>query len=150
MGMATVPEQLLNAEEFFRMPPPADDSKTELVRGKVVKVCRPGFQHGRCQGRVAGLLDRYGRTHHHGRAVVETGVVTERDPDTVRGPAVSYWSAERLPLDQEPELYPDVAADLCVEILSPGAPRARLRDKLREYFAANVRMVWVVDLEDRS
>src|SRR2546423_1419876 len=123
--MAIVTEHLLTAEEFFRMPPPADDSRMELVRGKVVKVCRPGFQHGRCQGRVGCLLDHYGRTHHHGRAVIGTGVVTERGPDTVRGPGVSYWSAERLPLDQVPQSYPPTSPDLAVEIRSVSNRAAR-------------------------
>jgi Uma2 family endonuclease len=76
--------------------------------------------------------------------------VTDRDPDTVRGSDVSYWSTERLPLDQEPEGYPDVAPDLAVEVLSPSNRMARVREKMRELFERSVRMIWVVDPEDRT
>jgi Uma2 family endonuclease len=63
---------------------------------------------------------------------------------------VAYWSAERLPFDQEPEGYPEVAADLCVEILSANKRLRQILEKLREYFARGVRMVWIVDPEDRT
>jgi len=148
--MAEVASRLLTAEEFLLMEPPADGSKVELVRGEVINVCRPGFRHGLVQGRVWGVLDQFGRTTRHGRAVVETGVVTERGPDTVRGPDVSYWSAQRLPLDQIPSGYPDGAPDVAVEVLSPTNRAGKIREKLEEYFARGVRMVWVVDPEDRT
>lgn len=148
--MSSVAQKFITAEEFLRMPPPPDGSKTELVRGEVVSVCRPGFRHGLRQCRIGASLDHFGRSRQHGRAVVETGVITERGPDTVRGPDVSYWSAERLPLDQEPEGYPEIAPDLCVEVLSPTNRMARIREKMRELFQRGVRMVWVVDPEDRT
>jgi Uma2 family endonuclease len=148
--MASATVKLMTAEEFLHMDPPADGSKVELIRGELVTVCRPGFEHGLLQLRVGMVLDHHGRTTKHGRAVVETGVVTERGPDTVRGPDVSYWSAERLPLDQRPKGYPDKAPDLCVEVLSPSNRPGQIRDKMREYFERDVRMVWVVDPEDRT
>ena len=55
-----------------------------------------------------------------------------------------------MSFDLEPEGYPDVAADLCVEVLSPGNSLRRIREKLREYFARGVRMVWIIDPEDRT
>jgi Uma2 family endonuclease len=96
------------------------------------------------------LLRHFANAHHLGRVTVESGVVTERDPDTVRGPDVSYWSYERLPADQEPEGYPEVAADLCVEVLSPSDRPGKMREKVREYFTRGVRMVWLIDSDDRN
>jgi Uma2 family endonuclease len=148
--MSQVAAKLITAEEFLRMEPPADGSKVELIRGELVTVCRPGFRHGRRQLRIGRLLDDYGETTRHGRAVVECGIVTERNPDTVRGPDVSYWSVERLPLDLEPQGYPDVSPDLAVEVLSPTNRASTIRDKLQEYFERGVRMVWIVDPEDRT
>src|SRR5580704_17348905 len=142
--MATVKPDLITAEQYRTMPPPEDGSKLELVRGELETMCRPGFRHGLRQVRVATILDTFGRNHKHGHAVVETGIVTEREPDTVRGPDVSYWSFERLPLDQEPEGYPDMAPDLAVEVLSPWNRLALIRTKMGEYFNSGVRMVWVV------
>jgi len=148
--MASVATRAITAEEFARMPPPPDGVKVELVHGELVTVCRPGFEHGLRQLRIGGLLDRFGREHQCGRATVETGIVTGHDPDTVRGPDVSYWSAERLPLDQIPKGYPEVAPDLCVEVLSPSNRMPGIRQKMTEYFQQGVRMVWIVDPEDRN
>jgi Uma2 family endonuclease len=76
--------------------------------------------------------------------------VTEHGPDTVRGPGIAFWSAERIPLDVEPEGYPDIPADLCVEILSPDDVWELILEKVREYLTCGVRMVWVVDVELRT
>lgn len=141
---------LLTVEEFARRPEPLDGSREELVRGKVITMPPPRFEHGRIQLNVGVLLKMFVDSRRLGRVVTETGVITERDPDSVRGPDVAYWSVERLPLDAEVELYPDVAADLCVEILSPGERPMRINEKLREYFACGVRMVWLIAPEART
>jgi Uma2 family endonuclease len=148
--MATVVQKPITADEFIRLPDPPDGSKQELVRGEVITMPPPGFQHGLRQLRVAGLLDRFATPSRLGRVTVESGVITERDPDSVRGPDVAFWSANRLPFELEPKGYPDVAPDLCVEILSPGQSWRKLREKLEEYFTRGVRMVWIVDPEDRT
>lgn len=145
--MTTTAVRLITAAEFARMPDPPDGSKQELVRGVIVTMTPPGFRHGVCQNKVAFLLTAHVLAAHSGRVTVETGVVTERDPDTVRGPDVAFWSIERLPLDQTPEIYRDVAADLCVEILSPSNTQHEMQEKVREYINRGVRMVWVVDPE---
>jgi Uma2 family endonuclease len=141
---------LLTAEQFLRRPQPADGSKEELVRGEIVMSPPPGFLHGSIQFRVGAILDAHVRPRLLGRIVVETGVVTARDPDNVRGPDVSFWSKERLPLDQQPSGYPNAVADLCVEVLSPDDSIAKVRTKVREYLASGVRLVWVVDPESMT
>ena len=148
--MATVAEKLITVEEFMRMPDPPDGSRQELVRGVVITMPPPFFKHGLRQGRAYSLVDNHARSKHLGRVTVESGLITERDPDTVRGPDVAYWSYERLPEEIEPEGYPDVAADLCIEVLSSAKEWKRMREKLLEYFARGVRMVWVINPEDRT
>jgi Uma2 family endonuclease len=148
--MATVTKPI-TAEEFIAMPELADGSRQELVRGEIVMLPPPGFEHGDVQLGVGSLLRQYVRSHGLGRVTVESGVITERDPDTVRGPDVAFWSKERLPLDQpRPRGYPEAAADLCVEILSPGNRPGAVRDKVCEYLNRGVRLVWVVDPENHS
>jgi Uma2 family endonuclease len=143
--MATVAEKLWTVEEFARRPQPPDGSREELVRGVIVTMAPPAFRHGKIQVRVGSILDQFVRTRGLGQVVGETGVITERDPDSVRGPDAAYWSKERLPLDAEPEVYPDVAADLCVEVRSPDESRKQIEEKVREYLACGVRLVWYVD-----
>lgn len=148
--MTRIGQTLITAEEFAQMPAPSDGSRQELVRGVIETMSRPGFRHGKVNFRVAKILDKHVEPNRLGHVVPETGVVTERGPDTVRGPDVAFWSADKVPLDQEPAGYPDVVADLCVEVLSPRPDRKKTFEKVREYLWAGVRLVWVVDPENRT
>ena len=148
--MTRIAQKLITAEEFAQMPAPPDGSRQELVRGAIETMGRPGFRHGKINFRIAKILDKHVEPNRLGHVVPETGVVTERGPDTVRGPDVAFWSAEKVPLDQEPAGYPDAVADLCVEVLSPRQDRKKIFEKVREYLWAGVRLVWVVDPEDRT
>ena len=148
MPTATKP---ITAAEFLEMPEPPDGSKQELVRGEIVMLPPPGFEHGNVQSNTNYVLKHYVRAHQLGWVTVESGVVTEIGPDTVRGPDVAFWSKERLPLDQPPPRgYPEVAPDLCVEVLSPSNRPAQVQAKVREYLTRGVRLVWVVDPEQRN
>jgi Uma2 family endonuclease len=147
--MTTTAVKLITAAEFSRMPDPPDGSKEELVRGVIVTMPAPGFRHGITQTNAVFLLQSHTRATRCGRVTVESGLQTEFDPDTVRGPDVAFWSAQRLPLDQTPEVYPEVAADLVVEIQSPSRQQTT-QDKIREYLDRGLRMVWIVDPEART
>ena len=148
--MTPVTTQPMSAIEFARRPDPADGSKEELVRGEIETVPPPGFLHGRIQVNVAFVLELFVRSNPIGRITVENGLQTEFDPDTVRGPDIAFWSFEKLPADQTPEVYPAVPADLCVEVLSPGRSRSKVLAKVTEYLHRGVRLVWVIDAEARS
>ena len=138
----------LTAEEFFALPD--DGRKLELVRGEVTVMSSPGLRHGEAQGNAYRLLKNYLIETKLGRVFVESGLVTERNLDTVRGPDVSYYSKERLPLDLQVVAYHNQPADLCVEVKSPSNTMRELRDKAKEYLFAGVRMVWIIDPEDRT
>lgn len=142
--------KLLTAEEFSKLPNPVDGSKQELVRGEVVTMPPPSFLHGIVQLNVATILKVFTRQHKLGRVTVESGVITDTGPDTVRGPDVSYWSYERMPADHVPVVYSNIAPDLCVEVKSPSNTPARTTKKVGEYFKCGARMVWVVDPEERT
>jgi Uma2 family endonuclease len=148
--MSTATSQLLTAEEFFALPDPKDGSKQELVRGKVVTMAGPGVEHGEVQGNVYFQIKTFLKQNQIGRVVVESAIVTERKPDTVRGPDVSYYSKERLPLDKRVVGYHDDVPDLCVEVISPSNTMKQLKAKAKEYLFAGVRLVWIVDPEDRT
>jgi Uma2 family endonuclease len=148
--MTAATRKLITAEEFARLPAPADGSRQELVRGVIETMPPPGFRHGKIGFRIAKILDKHAETNALGHVVPETGVVIDRGPDTVRGPDVAFWGAAKIPPDQAPEGYPDAVADLCVEVLSPRQSRAKVFEKVREYLWSGVRLVWVVDPEERT
>jgi Uma2 family endonuclease len=89
--------------------------------------------------------------HPIGRALSnDSGIVTERDPDTVRGADIAYYSFERVPKGPLPAGLLDIAADLVFEVLSPSDRWSEVQVKVAEYLDAGVRAVCVVDDDTRS
>ncbi len=142
------PDRLLTAEEYARLPE-TPGYRDELVRGRVVREPSPGWPHGRAQSRLFARLNAYVEEHALGYAIVETGYIVERGPDTVRGPDVSFVSRERLG-DTPPEVYAELGPDLAVEVLSPSNRPREMADKLAQYFAAGTRLAWVIDPTRRT
>jgi Uma2 family endonuclease len=84
-----------------------------------------------------------------GQAVVETlfRIPLPKDASRKRQPDVAFVSAERWPLDRPMSLFQDawdVVPDLAVEVVSPTDIAQNLLGKVKEYFQAGVRLVWVV------
>jgi len=144
--MATVgqAEKLMTVEEFQALPP--SDTPNELVRGRIVKMNVPKFKHGKAVTRVSRILDEFAERHDLGHVTAgDSGVITERQPDTLRGADVAYFSYKRIPKDDEPENYPDVAPEVIFEIRSPSNRWAQLLEKVAEYLNAGVLRVCVLD-----
>lgn len=69
----------------------------------------------------------------------------------VRIPDVAFISFDRMPGRKLPnEPIPSLAPDLAVEVYSKSNTSAEMRRKLREYFDAGTRLVWVIDPATRS
>jgi len=147
--MPAIAEKLITAEEFMNMPDPEDGTEQELIRGRVISMPLPQGPHGYSCASASGLVFQHSRTNRLGWVVAnDTGVVLERDPDTVRGPDVAFWSFERLP--KVPKGYIEIAPDLAVEVRSPGNTQRQILDKIKEYFFGGTKRVWVLDPEDRT
>jgi len=148
--MSTITEKkLLTAEEFFLLPKPPDGTQQELVRGEIITIPPPGGIHGVSCSKADRKLGSF--VDENGRGTVtcnDSGFVTARDPDSVCGPDVAFWSKERL--KDVPVGYIEISPDMVVEVLSPGNTWKQLRAKIEEYFAKGVRLVWVISPEDRT
>ncbi len=143
--MATVQEpKLLTAEEYGRLP---DDGRlTELVCGRIVEMNRPYTSHGYYMNRVAALLWSFVEQNKLGRVVSgDAGVVTRRDPDSVRGPDVAFYSYQRIPPGQLPKGYWPASPELVLEIRSEDDRWKDIIQKVGEYLGANVLIVVVID-----
>ena len=148
MATAT-PTKLLTAEEF--MAAEFGEGKFELVRGEIVDVTPPPMpQHGLVCANIAAILWTYSRESGHGFALSnDSAVVTERNPDSVRGPDVCFYSHARWPRSQVGNTLPPVPPDIAVEVVSPGNRLAEIQKKVSEYLGAGVSLVWVVYPEQR-
>jgi Uma2 family endonuclease len=110
-----------------------------------------GFEHGRLERLISKRPALFVEAHDLGEvAVGEVGIYTRRNPDTVRGADVVFISHERLAQRKAQAGFLDVAPELVVEVLSPGDTWSAVTQKLKEYFAAGVKLVWVADPSSRS
>jgi Uma2 family endonuclease len=141
---------LLPAEEYGRLP--NDGPPTELVRGIVVELPNPYPRHGQICARIAYLLRKLNDEELAGHVVMSNcGVVTERDPDTVRGPDVAFYSYARVPPGPLPnDQYLTVMPELVFEVRSPSDRWRKVLSKVNEYLEAGVGIVCVVDDETKS
>lgn len=138
----SVIRRLITGEELYRM---TNLGPTDLVKGEIVERMPTGYRHGNVEASLVTSLNIYLREHRLGKTFVgETGVYTRRDPDTVRGVDLAYISRERY-AQVKSSSYLDVAPELIVEVLSPNDPWSEVHEKLAEYFAVDVKVVWVVD-----
>lgn len=141
--MSTITD-LISADEFGQMPDGGRAS--ELVRGKVVYMNPPSPRHGQVCAEILGLLRQHVKDRDLGRVVCnDSGVITERDPDTVRGADVAYYSYARVSKGPLPTGYLDVAPDLVFEVLSPNDRWNEVQRKVSEYLNVGVTVVCVVE-----
>lgn len=147
--MASVAEKLLTAEEFYHFShlPENDDRLLELERGEVVEMSRPGKRHGLVCNNVGGILRNYAIAKKKGYVCSnDTGVVVERDPDTVRGPDIVFFEDAKA-FDEVDEKYGDVPPVLAVEVLSPNDSMGKVNRRVKEQLLFGTKMVWVLDPE---
>jgi Uma2 family endonuclease len=125
-------EKLMTAEEFLLLPD--DGVPKELVRGRVITLNVPTSRHGQICAKIAQFVGNFADEQNLGHVVCnERGVVTERNPDTIRRADVAFYTYRRAP----PELI--------VEVRSPGDSGVRLLRKAGEFLEAGVRTVCLLD-----
>lgn len=133
----------LTVEEFARRPDPGHPE--ELVRGEVVARAFPGARHGQvCTSALMVIVEPIER-HDLGRLLMGSGVITGRNPDSVRGPDLSFYSYDRLPRGPLGHDYGPKVPELVVEVLSFDDRWRDLHEKVAEYLAAGVTAVLVLD-----
>jgi len=149
--MATVATagKLMTAQEFYLLP--EDGIRRELVRGRITTMNVPAPRHGYYCALIILLFGEFIRKHDLGRIMSnDSGVVTEHDPDTVRGPDVCYYSFQRLPKGPIPEGYLDIAPDAAWEVRSPTDNWIKTNEKVNDLLNAGVSVVCVHDPRTES
>jgi len=132
-------------DELLHMP--KDGFKRELVDGELV-VSPAGWLHARIVARLVARLGAFVQQNGLGD-VLGSNALYVLAPDNKRAPDVSFVTAGRLERDAHEMAFPHFAPDLAVEILSPGDSPRQVLAGVGEYLAAGVRLVWVIDPEQR-
>jgi Uma2 family endonuclease len=121
----------------------------ELVDGVLVEKVM-GFPESMLAAWIIMLLAEYFRQHNIGCVAGADGAIRLM-AGLVRIPDVSFISWDRLPGREAPNApILGLAPDLAVEVLSPSNTKREMDLKVREYFLAGVRLVWLVGPSKRA
>ncbi|MGH2584671.1 MAG: Uma2 family endonuclease [Dehalococcoidia bacterium] len=148
--MGTPPDpELMTAEDLLRLP--EDGNRYELSRGTLIVLSLASYWSSMAAAAIASKVGTFVRDHRLGVvAGADGGMLLERDPDTLRAPAVSFARRDRIPVDLKRGGFICVAPDLAIEVLSPSDRMVEVNRTIRDYFLAGTRLVWVIDPDDRS
>jgi Uma2 family endonuclease len=125
------------------------DRICELVDGVLVEKTM-GYIESLLAMAIGEFLRRFVRERKSGIVLGPDGTLKIL-PRQVRIPDVCYISWDRFPGGKLPQTpIPAVAPELAVEMLSEGNTEGEMQRKLRDYFAAGVRLVWYVDPRTRT
>jgi Uma2 family endonuclease len=153
--------RLMTTEELLAMPD--DGVERWLIRGQLreASAAAPGEApmtvrnrwHSLVMAQVTTYLGLWRNQQPEPRGRVfcgEAGVRLRRDPDTTIGADVVYISPELAAQDPLDTTLIDGVPVLAVEILSPNDTQEQIHEKLNDYLASGVALVWVIDPYDRT
>ncbi len=129
---------------------PDDGLRHELEAGFLVAEPQPFPLHAQIQTRLVAILDEFVRPRGLGEVLSNAGFLLARDPDTVRGPDVSFVARDRWVTQARPNRFFPGAPDLAIEILSPSNRAGEMRAKAADYLSAGSQLVWIVNPDQQS
>jgi Uma2 family endonuclease len=137
MSTASAAPTLMTAAEFARRPDPGHPE--ELIRGRIVPMPPPTRRHGEICSQTNYLFRRFLDDYDLGKVLTnDSGLITERSPDTVRGADVAFYSYNRIARGPLPSDYGEVPPELIVEARSPSDSWPKILTKVAEYLNAGV------------
>ncbi len=117
----------------------------------ILETTPPDRRHGHVCSKADRIFGNWVEEHDLGRVMSnDSGVITERDPDTVRGPDVAYHSFERLPRGPLSKGYGPEVPELVVEVRSTHDRWRDVLEKVMEFLDAGVLVVLVLDPDAQS
>ncbi|MFO0801867.1 MAG: Uma2 family endonuclease [Gemmataceae bacterium] len=145
-------EPLLTAADLAALPTslPSGDVRYELDDGELIVIPPPGDMHGRRQAKIVRYLDSEAEERGLGEVRAEVGIILRRNPDRVVGADAAFILNASLPVRRAKEGYLETIPEIVVEVRSKHDRMNEVRAKKEEYFDAGVKLVWVVDSDDRT
>ncbi len=103
-----------------------------------------------CLRKHWGILRNYAISRRAGYVCTnDAGVIVGRDPDSVRGPDITFYEDDQTAEDMERQ-YAAVPPMLAVEVVSPSDRINEVMLRVRQLLDRGVKVVWVVDPEARD
>ncbi|MCH9656152.1 MAG: Uma2 family endonuclease [Planctomycetes bacterium] len=133
-------EQLLET----RLEQPEDGRWMELDRGKIINLDPPDIEHGTIVLNLSKMLSVYLHQVDHGYACFELGLLLNRNPDTVRFPAVSIFQTGTR-FEETDKAITERKPTAIIEVASTNPRRQVMNDHVSEYVNWGVELIWVID-----
>ena len=134
----------LTLEEFLALPDP--NVYCEFVDSEAVPKVSPKYFHQTLQFTLCRLIRVWCKGRR--RVLPEWGILLKRrGKDWAHLPDQTYISYERMPKNwRRNEACPAIAEQV-IDIISPDQTMEEFEEKGKDYFAAGVPRVWVIDPE---
>lgn len=146
-------QKLVTVEEFLAIP---DDENIErdLIRGEVKErvMTRRSRRHARTEARISQQLQNWVDAQEQRGEVYpgEVGCILRHSPSSTVGIDVAYITAEHAARQTDASRLLEGPPALAVEILSPNDTQEAIAEKIDEYLACGVPMVWIADPHFRT
>ncbi|HXP85364.1 MAG TPA: Uma2 family endonuclease [Bryobacteraceae bacterium] len=144
MGAAKI---MLTAEEFDNYPF-EEDKRYELDEGELIEMTRPAYKHNIVMPSVLVALVLYFRKNRLGEALLSENLYA-LSPNTRLAPDVAVILGDRRAELLNAKVIP-IIPDIVVEVLSPSETPRKVLRKLKRYFTAGVKEVWLIDPETKT
>jgi Uma2 family endonuclease len=133
---------LLTAEQFDNYPF-EEDKRYELDEGELIEMTRPAYKHNRVLANLLFALQVYVRKHRNGEVLISENLYA-LSPNTRRSPDVAVILGDRHDELKDAKVIP-IIPEIAAEILSPSETPRMIHRKLKQYFEAGVKEVWLID-----
>lgn len=138
---------LLTAEEFDNYPF-EEDKRYELDEGELIEMTRPAYKHNRIVQNLNLDLGIYFRRNRTGE-VLNPENLYAFSPTTRLAPDLAVILGDHSDRLRDAKVIHVIPA-IAVEVLSPSESPRSIHRKLRHYFDAGVKEVWLIDPDSRT
>lgn len=139
--------QKMTAAEFDIFPF-EEDMRYELDDGEFLVSDRPAYLHNRILRRLLVHLDNFLEATNLGEALISENVYA-LSPTTRRSPDLAVILGDRYEELKGATVIP-IIPEIVAEVLSPSETPHMIHRKLKQYFEAGVKEVWLIDTTDKE
>jgi Uma2 family endonuclease len=138
---------VLTAQEFDNYPF-EEDKRYELDEGELIEMTRPTYKHNRVLRKLIVAMDLYFREHPIGEVLISENLFA-LSSHTRRAPDAAIILGDRYEELKNAKVIP-VIPEIVAEVLSPTETPRMIHRKLKQYFEAGVKEVWLIDPDPRE
>jgi Uma2 family endonuclease len=133
---------VLTAQEFDNYPF-EEDKRYELDEGELIEMTRPTYKHNRVLKNLIFALEIFCRKTRIGEVLISENLYA-LSSNTRRAPDAAIILGDRHEELKNAKVIP-IIPEIVVEVLSPNETPRTIHRKLKQYFQAGVKEVWLID-----